>query len=402
LLFLAVIATGNHPASATAAEIPGNLGIAARYPGDEGIAADPAVVFSDNFERSAVSDLASRWTSILNPDYSVLKMVEDSTAPTPGKRCLQMTATKGHDTGGHLWKLLDEGQERLYARFYVKFAPDAPYVHHFVHMGGHYNSPPYPVGGAGSRPDGTISFSTSMDLIGREVADPPGAWSFYSYWCEMHSWQTESGESDGRPNPYYGNLFGPVEPLQAKRGEWQCVEIMIKLNDPEMTDGEEAFWVDGKLVERYGPGTITGTWFRDMFRRTGIFNTDPKPFEGFRWRSDERVKINTFWLQYYLAHVFENDYSPADTTIPYNDQVARVCFDNVVLATEYIGPVAQAVEKPGCDYNDDGQSGVLDVLQLIRLCRADVPDPRADYNNDGYCNVRDALSLLIDIMTGNC
>ena len=235
------------------------------------------------------------------------------------------------------------------------------------------------------------------------MADPPGAWSFYSYWCEMHSWQTPEGEPDGvQPNPYYGNLFGPLEPEQAKRDQWQCVEIMIKLNDPELSNGEQAFWIDGKLIERYGPGTITGTWFRDQFRRSGVFNTDPKPFEGFRWRTTEDLKINTFWLEYYLAHVFENDYSPADTTIPYNDNVARMYFDNVVLATEYIGPVAADVEKPGCDYDGDGQSGVLDVIRLMKLCMAEVPDPRADYNSDGYCNVRDALSLLIDIISGKC
>lgn len=335
-----VVAQGGGTAAALE-DKPGLPGIAAGYPGDEGIERDSAVVFSDNFESGSVADFSQRWTSISNRDGSVLKLLDDPTAVTRGKRCLEMTATKGHDTGGHLWKLLDPGYDQLYARFYVKFAPDAPYVHHFVHLGGHYNSPPNPMGGAGSRPEGAVSFSTGMDLVGREAANPPGAWSFYSYWCEMHSWQTPEGESDGRPNGFYGNLFGPLEPLQAKRGEWQCVEFMIKLNDPEQRNGEEAFWIDGKLVERYGPGTITGTWFKDMFRRSGALNTDPKPFEGFRWRTDGRVKINTFWLLYYLAHVFESDYNPHDPKIPYNDNIARVCFDNVVLATKYIGPVAK-------------------------------------------------------------
>ena len=244
-----------------------------------------------------------------------------------------------------------------------------------------------------------------MDLIGAGNASeilPPGAWSFYSYWSEMHSWQTPEGVSDGRDNPYYGNLFGPVEPLQARRGEWQCVEIMIKLNDPDERNGEEAFWIDGKLVERYGPGTIEGTWFRDLFRRSGVFNTDPKPFDGFRWRTTDYVKINTFWLQYYLAHVFENDYNPHDPDIPYNDTVARVYFDNVVLATEYIGPVVKDTEKPGCDYDGNGQANLFDVIKLIQLCTSDPPDASADYNGDGYCNVSDPLSLLLDIVRGKC
>ncbi|MFC1545030.1 hypothetical protein ACFL4X_02590 [Gemmatimonadota bacterium] len=400
VLLLAGIATtrGNGGEGQTA--LAGTLGLAARYPGDAGIENDSAVVFAENFESISVSDLSRRWTEVSNSNNSVLYIVKDTTAPSAGKYCLRMTGTKGQNSGGHLWKLLDEGYEQLYARFYVKFAPDAPYVHHFVALGGKYNSPPYPAPGAGSRPDGTSSFLTFIDLIGRDVTNPPGAWSFYSYWCEMHSWQSPEGVPDGqRPAPYYGNLFGPEEPLQARRDEWQCVEIMIKLNDPEQRDGEQTFWIDGKFIERYGPGTIEGTWFTDRFRRSGEFNTDPKPFEGYRWRTDDRVQINNFWLEYYLASVFANDYNPHDPDIPYNDNIARVYFDNIVLATEYIGPIADG-QQPGGDYNGDGEAGILDVIRLIRLCMEEYPDGSADYNRDGVCNVTDALALLIDIMKG--
>ena len=398
----------NNQTTPAAVETPGRLGIAAKYPGDVGIENDPAVVLIENFERSSVSTLNGRWTYTINPDYKVLRMVEDSTALTSGTRCLEMKGTRGHDTGGELWKLLDSGYEKLHARVYVKFAEDAPYVHHFLSMGGRADTiHKYPIGGAGSRPNGTDRFGSSLDLHRSNSYDrndfiyPPGSWAFYSYWPEMHSWQTKEGVSDGRPNPYYGNVFGPIEPEQAMRGQWQCVEFMIKLNDPELRNGEQAFWIDGKLIERYGPGTIKGTWANDSFRRAGSQYIDPQPFEGFRWRTTEDLKINIFRLQYYLAHVFENDLSPADTTIPYNGEVARVYFDNIVLATEYIGPVAAEVEKPhGGDYDGDGQSGVMDVIRLLKICGSEVPDPRADYNSDGYCNVRDALSLLLDIIAG--
>ncbi|MEA1996624.1 MAG: hypothetical protein U9N45_03260, partial [Gemmatimonadota bacterium] len=116
----------------------------------------------------------------------------------------------------------------------------------------------------------------------------------------------------------------------------------------------------------------------------------------------DRLKINILGIQYYLAHVFENDYNPHDPEIPYNDNIARVYFDNVVLATEYIGPVAITAEKPGCDYNGDGQGNIIDVIKLLRLCMSDQPDTNADYNGDGDCNVSDAISLLLDIMRGNC
>ncbi len=399
ILLLAGIAATRGNGGQERTTLAGTLGLAARYPGDVGIESDSSVVFTEDFESTSVAGLGQRWTEISNNKDAVLAMIKDVTAPSEGKICLEMKGIKGQNTGGHLWKLLDKGYEQLYARFYVKFAPDAPYVHHFVSMGGWFNSPQYPMVGAGSRPNGRVSFATYIDLMGRDVTDPPGAWSFYSYWSEMRSWQTSEGVPDGRPNPYYGNPFGPVEPLQAKRGQWQCVEIMIKLNDPEERNGEQAFWIDGKLIGRFGPGTIEGTWLTDKFRRSGVFNTDPKPFEGFRWRTDDRVKINTFWLLYYLAAVFENDYNPNDPDIPYNDNIARVYFDNVVLATEYIGPIS-AGRPPGGDYDGDGEAGISDVIRLIRMCMEEYPDPGADYNRDGVCNVADALTLLLDIIGG--
>ncbi len=380
-------------------ELAGTLGLAARYPGDAGIENDSAVVFTENFADGQLWKLSRRWTYILNNDQKVFSMVQDSTAPTEDKNCLEMKGTKGLNTGGRLWKLLDKGYDTLYARYYCKFADDAPYVHHFVHMGGQANtSIKRPVGGAGHRPSGETHFGSTLDLVNRDVTDPPGGWSFYSYWCEMQSWQTPEGVPDGlQPNPYYGNLFGPVEPLQAKRGQWQCVEFMIKLNDPEGLNGEQAFWIDGKLIERYGPGTVEGTWFRGMLRRLGSLNTDPQPFEGFRWRTTDKLKINVFGLQYYLAHVFQNDYNPHDPEIPYNDDIARVYFDNVVLATEYIGPIV-AAQTAGPDYDGDGQTGISDVLRLLRLCMEEYPDGCVDYNRDGVCSVAVPLALLIDIM----
>ena len=399
ILLLAGIAATQDNGEGKKTALAGTMGLAARYPGDEGIENDSSVVFTENFESSTVSNLSQRWTHVNNSNGSVLFIVKDTTAPSVGKHCLRMTGTKGQNVGGELWKLLDEGYEQLYARFYCKFAPDAPYVHHFVAMGGTASTRKFPAGGAGIRPTGTDRFGSTIDLPGRREADPPGSWAFYSYWSEMHSWQTKEGVPDGRPNPYYGNLFGPIEPLQARRDEWQCVEIMIKLNDPEQRNGEEAFWVDGKLVGRYGPGTIEGTWVNDSFHRSGVFNTDPQPFEGFRWRTVDNLKINIFRLQYYLAHVFENDYNPHDPEIPYNDNKAIVYFDNVVLATEYIGPVVSA-QKPAGDYDGDGQAGISDVIRLIKLCMEEYPDQSADYNRDGAVNVADALALLLDIMTG--
>src|SRR5262249_35640066 len=43
------------------AELEGNRGIAARYPKDVGIAADPAVVFTEGFEEESTDRVFARW-----------------------------------------------------------------------------------------------------------------------------------------------------------------------------------------------------------------------------------------------------------------------------------------------------------------------------------------------------
>jgi len=377
-------------------------GLARKYPGDAGIQSDSSVVFYEDFENSTVADLAQRWNNISNKDDQVLSFVTDDPPGGTGAHSLQMTGTKGLNNGGHLYKTLGPGYDQLYARFYAKFAADAPYVHHFVQLGSEFNPPDYPMGFAGSRPNGFDHFTTALDLgTDNYEAAPPGAWMLYSYWPEMQSWQSDNGEPDGRPNPYYGNVFETLQPVQAPRGEWICLELMIKCNSaPDKRDGEEAFWVNGRLIDRWATGTHTGTLFRGNFRLDGVFNTNPKPFEGFMWRKTNALKINYLWLQYYLEGVY--DLRPKDSTITINGQVARVEFDNVVLATEYIGPLATEPPGPGCDINGDGNANVIDVIKLVQLCLNNPQDPRADYNGDGSATISDAIALLIDIIEGNC
>ena len=84
---------------------------------------------------------------------------------------------------------------------------------------------------------------------------------------------------------------------------------MLKANSaPDKADGAQAFWVDGEL---YGH------------------------FDGFRWRTTDKLKINSFWLLYYNTEQparHNNDPHP-------ESRVMEVWFDDIVIATEYIGPV---------------------------------------------------------------
>jgi hypothetical protein len=62
-----------------------------------------------------------------------------------------------------------------------------------------------------------------------------------------------------------------------------------------------------------------------------------EPFEGFRWRKSNDLKLNFFWLLHYVT---ENAYRQNNVSNPPKNN--SVVFDNIVVATQYIGPI-----KPG-------------------------------------------------------
>ena len=124
-------------------------GLAAKYPGDAGLAADPDVVFVENFETEALPKSGERWNEVKNEAGAALALAKDSPPGSSGKQSLQVTATHGQNTGGHLFKVLKPGYDELYLRFYVKFAADHGYLNHFVKLQGSINPPNWPEGEAG-------------------------------------------------------------------------------------------------------------------------------------------------------------------------------------------------------------------------------------------------------------
>jgi hypothetical protein len=317
-LFLSVAA-----ATLAAKGLHSGSGLAGKYPRDEGLARDPAVVLFENFETGDLADLKSRWSDISNAGGKALTFSEEAPAPSGGNRSLQLTSTLGENTGGHLYTRLSRELDTAFARFYVRFADDAQYVHHFVHFGGYRPSTSYAQGGAGERPRGDERFTVGIEPYGDYGRHPaPGAWNFYAYWPEMKV------SADGK---FWGASIPPLAPALVPRARWQCVEIMLKANSaPEGHDGELALWLDGQLVQRVRPGTPIGEWTGMGFRP----QTDGAPFPGFRWRTDSRLKINFFWLLFYVTENAARQNKIADPAA-----VNRVWFDDIVVASEYIGPV---------------------------------------------------------------
>jgi hypothetical protein len=135
--------------------------------------------------------------------------------------------------------------------------------------------------------------------------------------------------ADGK---YWGNGLKPVRPALVPRDRWQCVEVMIKPNSaPDLADGELALWLDGNLTAHIFKGAKRDPWTGMGF---SLMEREGEAFEGFRWRTSPELKINFFWLLHYVT---EN--AARQNRIQNPNPVNRVWFDNIVAATEYIGPL---------------------------------------------------------------
>ncbi len=307
--------------------LPQGFGIAAHYPGDAGLAGAPDVVFAEDFEAENLADVLSRWNDAKNPRGEGLMLIEDGPAGAIGQRALQITARPAQDTGGHLYKRLSKELECAFARFYVKFPEPAGYVHHFVHMGGYRPPTNWPQGGAGTRPRGDERITVGIEPFGFSGKyPPPGLWNFYVYWHEMKQ------SADGR---FWGNGLQPPEPQVVPVGRWQCVEVMIRLNESaDSHDGRLALWLDGKLVADFRQGAPRGPWTGLGF---ALLHAGGTPFEGFNWRTDTRLKINFFWLLHYVTPEALRRNRVDDL-----QRENRVLFDQIVVASKYIGPIKPA------------------------------------------------------------
>lgn len=301
-----------------AAGLPeGTSGIASEYQGDKGIANHPKVLFTESFADANLETIYDNWESVQDKsNLSLSNLVPNGSSDT---QSLLITHRGRQGTGSHLYRRLPPGLKRVYARWYVRFDEDCWPIHHFgTHLGGFNPATPWPQGGAGTRPDGTKRFTSGVEPFGKNWN-----WDFYTYWQGMHR------HGDGN---YWGTPFlqGAPKP-KVKKGKWICVEMMILLNDPpNSTNGEQAFWIDGKLarhqgqvISHIGAGFPKGEWKGGWWSPNA---SSEENFEGFAWRSTAELDINYIWTYLYI------------TKAP-RGHVSKVWFDQIVVATEYIGPM---------------------------------------------------------------
>src|SRR5947208_12480639 len=123
---------------------------------------------------------------------------------------------------------------------------------------------------------------------------------------------------------YWGKFLLNDPEVQARAGQWTCVEHLVKLNTPvTASNGEHAIWLHGVKVSHLGQGFPNGSWSGGIFTQT----PSGSPFEGFRSRSDANLNLNWIWLQLYAST------DPAGFS-------SSIKFDHVVAARSYIGCLA--------------------------------------------------------------
>ena len=158
-------------------------GIAARHPGDRGIANHPKVIFAEDFEEESTETLFKRWDTV--GDKPGMSFSTDVPPGSTGKHSLIME--RAHSgPGAQLYRRLKNkeggwGYDRVFARYYVKFDPDCGEIHHFGPcLGGNLPATTWPSVKAGQPTDGAKSFWSGIEPFGKGWV-----WDFYTYWWEM-------------------------------------------------------------------------------------------------------------------------------------------------------------------------------------------------------------------------
>jgi hypothetical protein len=292
---------------------PPTGGIAAGYPKDVGIAAHPAVVFTEEFEDS-IAAVVSRWTdhqertSYISPDVPAGSVAGSHAIAIP------RTAT---DTGGHFFKGWGTNYPELYVRYYLKTTSHAHHVG--VWIGGEN------VGSGGPRfPDPHAGAKPCRVATGECAARSLAAWFWtsaepddYDYFNSYTAFLNMHPDGNGT---YWGDLLATNKVTTLPLNTWTCVEQRVKLNQVGNTDGEYTIWFNGVQLVALGKGFPPGSWSGGIFTPAATGTA----FEGLEWRDTTAFGINYVWLQNYTDGPLTN----------------TVWFDHLVVATQRIGCLA--------------------------------------------------------------
>lgn len=276
--------------------LPEGDGLAAAYTNDSGITAHSSVISADNFngytsngQLTSVGD----WDNFFQGGNILL----DTGTVFEGARSLRMRMpSTASEVSNALVQTISPDRDTLFLRAYTFYASNYTGLgsaHNGLRISANYVGP-------GNIPDGTDFMLVELQNVG---GGSPGAFHAYVYYPEQDDsfgagWFPDGTTSnDSGPDGGFGAYFVPRSNVSPARGVWLCHELMVKLNTPGQRDGRVAFWEDGALI---------ADWQNIRFRDTTTVKLDEIQLENGGQSSSQ---INDKW------------------------------YDNVVVATEYIGPV---------------------------------------------------------------
>ncbi len=276
------------------------LGLAANYKDDQGIAADPVVIFATGFERD---DWQDEWT-VAEPMDKIDTIAADATFEN--FEALQGRALRSRIAKGALTALNTTykfGQEtgaepeEIYFRYYLRLGDDWNQTLQGGKMPG--ISGTYGRGGWGGRKSDGINGWSARGLFRMTVPDgnPLGGTTPVGFYCYHADMEGSYGTNWIWNKDYRGYL---------KRNRWYAIEQYCRLNTPDENDGVLKAWVDGRLA----------------FEKTDI-----------RFRRTDELKIEQVWMNVYHGGKLA---SPHDQ---------HVFIDNVVIARRYIGPMVTSSNR---------------------------------------------------------
>ena len=317
----------------------GGMTLSDRYPGDVGLADDPAVLFFDDFEAGW-----GRWDAP-TADTQHLFVETDAAVAHAGERYLRSTVTQAHleadnNISASPRVAFPRRVDTMYWRLHARFPVVAPNPHHWIRV--EAGTEAWSGSGrANMVPPGDQGFWFDTDIDNDDV------FNFYVYWHEMRSGRCNDGsatpgcEGDQGTTYYYGNVFRPAGQTAFARDEWLCLEIGAGASTPGASDGWLELWVDDALVGRYAPGEPTGTWLRATFHEGGCdFSacTEPVPFEGFDFRTSDDVLFKRIYLDaYYQLDTYQRKRMELESRGLTVSDEQTIYYDDIVVATERIG-----------------------------------------------------------------
>lgn len=295
-LLLAIAATSN---AAPPALPSGDSGIASRYVGDASIENDAAVLFFDGFDSyTANSQLTSsgNWNNYFQSSNILL----DTSQHSSGTKSLRfrMPSTKP-EVSNAIVKTINPARDTLFLRAYTNFAANYAGInsaHNGLRISANYTGP-------GTKPNGNNFMLVELQQVNYGEGEP-GKTHVYVYHPEQNDSYGENWYPSGRTTNGNGpdGGFGPYFIARAEtipsRGKWICFELMVQLNTVGQRDGRIAVWQDGALI---------ADW------------------QNVRFRDSTSVKLDEIQLE-----------NGGQGSTQINDK----WYDNVVIATSYIGPMS--------------------------------------------------------------